>query len=143
MICLNFIQVIVFLIKYKLKLVMQIDSDASLLKAIEGLQLKQKINAQTLKQHYQSITEIYSTVNQVNKLLPKPIPAGIKVNKLMDEVLMDNAKMLTKNLKLKGSDSLFATAGNNLLDNALKMIVNKNKLKIKVYAMAVVKNIFK
>lgn len=120
---------------------MVIKNDESLLLAIEQLKHKQKFNGQVLRQHYQKINETYSTVYQVNNFLPEPVPAGVTINKLMDEVLLDGAKTLTKNFKSKDPKSLFANAGNNLLDNAIKLIVSNNKLKIKVYTIAIIKNI--
>ena len=130
---------------FKLKIIgviMLINNNESLLIAIENLKSRGKLHHQNLKKNYKLINDIYSPIYQINKILPKPISVGFRINEVMDEVIIDGARSLTKLVKYKESDSLIKNSTNNLLNNTIKLLLNKNKLKIKVYTLAILKNIF-
>lgn len=110
-------------------------------KSIDDLQNLNDLQGKHLKQQLHSIYTLFGPVYNINKILPKPIPIGSAVNKIMDETILETALSLSNKLNYGATNSIMKNAGNNILDNAIKMIVKKNSLKIKVYSLAILKNI--
>ena len=115
----------------------------NLKKSIDDLQNVNYLQGQHLKQQLHSIYTLIGPVYNINKILPKPIPIAGTFNTIMDETILETALSFSNKFKFGTTNSIMKNTGNNILDNAIKMIVKQNSLKIKVYSLAILKNILK
>lgn len=122
---------------------MVINSEEELKRQIEDLKNKSKIAKQNILNDFSSFSSKVNPVYQINKILPKPASFANTFNLAMDEALIESALSITKKFKSGSTSSIIKVAGNNMLDNAVKMVVKKNTFKIKVYGAAILKNLFK
>lgn len=122
---------------------MVINSEEELKRQIEDLKNKSKAAKQNILNDFSSFSSKVNPVYQINKILPKPASFANTFNLAMDEALLESALSITKKFKSGSTSSIIKVAGNNMLDNAVKMVVKKNTFKIKVYGAAILKNLFK
>lgn len=120
---------------------MTISNEVILKRRIDELKVKTNLHSRDVIYKLKTINGIIDPVYQATKVLPKQEPFGKVINRVLDETILDSALLFSN--KFKGdSSSVLKIAGNNVIENAIKMIVKNNTLRIKIYGVAILKNIF-
>jgi hypothetical protein len=120
---------------------MYISNQKELLKAIDNLNNRKIIEENNLLNKLYGIKQQMDPVFQVNKLLPRKVPAVEVLNNLFDETIIDATHLITDKLNARSTDSLLKKTGSNFLQLTISGIVNNNAYKIKAISLAILKNI--
>jgi hypothetical protein len=120
---------------------MYISNQKELLKAIDNLNNRKIIEENNLLNKLYGIKQQMDPVFQVNKLLPRKVPAVEVLNNLFDETIIDATHLITDKLNARSTYSLLKKTGSNFLQLTISGIVNNNAYKIKAISLAILKNI--